>query len=124
MKTLLTIGCLVAGAWVGAASAQNVMINVNSGPQRSSACRTAPSYSYARPAQSYRHVRVPPAPQGYWQLQCKRVKVPGHWTHGYSPCGNLTKQWVPGGYRNVSQYVWVPRNPKPACGSTVVFARR
>ena len=114
MKTMLMIGLLMAGAWVGTANAQCI-INAPTSPQRSTAYR---------PVSAHRYVHAQPAPRGYWKLQCKQVYVPGHWVQGFTPCGTLTKQWVPGGYQTVSQYVWVPSHAKPACGSTVVIARR
>ncbi|HMP76459.1 MAG TPA: hypothetical protein PKE12_09200 [Kiritimatiellia bacterium] len=123
MKTILASAILTTALCIGTASAQHVSVKFGSSPRATAPSCYVPPPCAARPVY-YRYAPTRQAQHGYWKLQHKRVQVPGQWVQWITPCGKVQSKWAPGGYRTISQYVWVPYTPPPSHGSTITIVRR
>jgi hypothetical protein len=78
----------------------SVVSRGNCGPAWAPVARVAPCAPVVAPC--------PPQPAGFWEYRYAQVWQPGHWETTCNALGYPTRYWVPGCYRTVGNWVWIP----------------
>jgi hypothetical protein len=69
----------------------------------------------APPRHVVRHRPAPPPPRGYYEVQTRRVWVPGRWVYEDTGCGRPRKIWEPGYYDTIREKIWVSASRGRGC---------